>query len=177
MKSLLEYITEQILLEYNQMGDTYFNCKSTKVRSNPRLSKFNFIATSGGHAVERGVERKINNDEVTSLILDCWERIKKGYESGKYLAAKYDTNEVGSVIGLHSTERTPEGYLTVILTIKKYHPTADYFELEVVTVCKTKTMDGWKEKTEDGKTLNHPERGQLNLWDQEGIHYRGKQDD
>lgn len=72
MKSLLEYITEQILLEYNQMGDTYFNCKSNKVRSNPRLSKFNFIATSGGHAVERGVERKINNYEVTSLILDCW---------------------------------------------------------------------------------------------------------
>ena len=104
-------------------------------------------------------------------------RIKKGYESGKYLAAKYGTNEVGSVIGLHSTERTSDGYLTVILTIKKYHPTADYFELEVVTVCKTKTMDGWKEKTEDGKTLNHPERGQLNLWDQEGIQYRGKHDD
>ena len=67
--------------------------------------------------------------------------------------------------------------MTVILFVKSYIERENYYNIEVVTVCKTKTMDGWKEKTEDGKTLNHPEKGQLNLWDQEGIQYRGKQDD
>lgn len=171
MKSLLEYILESQIIE--KLEPIY----SFKRDINPiSQEKFRFKVISG-HGNERSVERRIKDREIISLIKDCWSRIKVGYESGKYIEGAYNSKRNGSVLGLHSTERTEDGYLTIILYIKKYHPDADYFELEVVTVCKTKTMDGWKEKTEDGKTLNHPERGQLNLWDQEGIKYRGKQDD
>ena len=171
MKSLLEYILEHQILE--KLEHIYYFKRD---RNPVAQERFRFKVISG-HGNERSFERQIKDREIISLIKDCWYRIKSGYESGKYIEGAYSSKRKGCIIGLHSTERTDDGYLTIILYIKKYHPDADYFELEVVTVCKTKTMDGWKEKTEDGKTLNHPERGQLNLWDTEAINYQGKVDD
>lgn len=173
MKSLLTYILESFIDE-GVFSGKYYDCLRT---SKNNREKFNFRLRSEGHAFERGIERNIESYEVSNLVKECWYKIKKGIETKKYLINQYNSNKPGSIIGLHSSEKTREGYLTVILFIKSYIEKENYYNIEVVTVCKTKTMDGWKEKTEDGKTLNHPERGQLNLWDQEGIKYRGKQDD
>ena len=38
-------------------------------------------------------------------------------------------------------------------------------------------MDSWKETTDDGKTMNRPDRGQLNIWDRMAIDHYNKTDD
>lgn len=168
MKSLVEYIIEGVF------GGKYYDCLRT---SKQNRQKFNFRLKTAGHAFERDQERNIDSQEVSSLVKECWSKIKKGLEDKKYLINQYNTNKPGSVIGLHSSEKTRAGYLTVILFVKSYVAKEDYYNIEVVTTWKGKNMDSWKETTDDGKTMNRPDRGQLNIWDRMAIDHYNKADD
>ena len=77
---------------------------------------------------------------------------------------------------MHSTEKTKYGYLVAVVFPTKYHKIADYYDIEVVTTYKYKNFDDYKRKSTDGKTMYHPEHGQLQMWDNEAINYRNKKD-
>lgn len=73
-------------------------------------------------------------------------------------------------------KKTKYGYLVAVVFPTKYHKIADYYDIEVVTTYKYKNFDDYKRKSTDGKTMYHPEHGQLQMWDNEAINYRNKED-
>ena len=137
---------------------------------------FNFSLSSGNHAVERTVDRNIQTGEVVSLMRDVWPRDMQAIEAGSILIDHKDSNKSGSSVLLHSTEKTKYGYLVAVVFPTKYHKIADYYDIEVVTTYKYKNFDDYKRKSTDGKTMYHPEHGQLQMWDNEAINYRNKED-
>ena len=171
MKSLSQYIAEALI---DEAFIAYYRHNRAPKKD---AEKFNFNLIGGDHAVERGSERRTNSREVTSLVKDCWSRIKAGIESGKYLINQKKSKKPGSCISLHSSEKTEYGYLTVVLIPKKYHPQSNYYYLEVVTIWKGKDIESWKTGDGSGKSMYHPEHGQLDMWDNFALQYRYKKDD
>ncbi len=169
MISIFEYLKNHIEPTEETINEGCFlYCKNNK--------QFNFRLSSGNHAVERNVERNIKTGEVVSLMRDVWSRFKKAIEDGYILIDQKDSNKSGSSVLLHSTEKTKYGYLVAVVFPTKYHKIADYYDIEVVTTYKYKNFDDYKRKSTDGKTMYHPEHGQLQMWDNEAINYRNKED-
>lgn len=171
MKPLFVYIKENInnIIELINEDVPHFYQKYPNKR-------FNYKLVSHGHAAERDMERLISDAEVVGLMKDVWTKVKNAIETGKVLINQKDTKKSGSSIAIHSSEKTRTGYLTIIIFPSKYHKNAQYYDIEVVTTWKGKTMDSYKEYDEEGKTMYHPEYGQLDIWDNFGNSHYEKQD-
>lgn len=143
----------------------------------PKPIKFNFRLGSHGHAAERDTERLISTGEVLELFKDCWSRIKSYIENGKILINQRNSNKPGSSFSLHSSEKTKTGYLTIVCFIKSYNSIKKYYDVELVTTYKGKTIDSWKIGDGTGKTMYHPEKGQVDIWDNFAIAHFDKKDE
>lgn len=166
MKSLSTYLLEQLLLEYRN-----YNVNS---------SKFNFKLESTGkidHSSERMFTREISDSEIRILVQDVWRKIEKGIKQGKILINQRNSNKQGSSISIHSYDKTKSGYLTVIVFVKKYDKNKDFYTLEVVTAWKVSKITSYKDKDpKTGKTMYHPETGQIDIWPNFAIEYLGMED-
>lgn len=172
MLSLISFLRENLIVPILEEAPFFYQRKVE--------GKFNYKLTSHGHAAERDRERQITTEEVKSLVKSCWSKIKKGIEDGKILINKKDSKQSGSSVALHCSDKTRSGYLVVIIFPVKYHKNSDYYEIEVVTTWKGKTLDSYKEpfKDKDGKEkcMHHPEYGQLDIWDNVAIEHYDKKD-
>lgn len=180
MKSLVKYIKENLaetLEEYIDLlcegafGGSYFS------RNPKKFPKYNFNLRSEGHAFERDMERGVTTKEVSTLFCSVWDKFKRGIENGKILINARSSKKPGSSVSIHSYEKTKNGYLTIVVFVRKYHKTSDYYDIEVVTTWKGKKIESFKDKDpKTGQTMHHPEKGQLDMWEDFAIEHYGVED-
>ena len=167
MKTLVEFIKEQLQINEGVFTSFY---KS-------KNDKWNFNLFSRGHAGERSTERMVKTSEIIELFKDCYSRIKKYIELGIIKVNKYGTKTHGSAFALHSSDKSQTGYLTIICYPVKFKKEKQIWDFEIVTMWKGKKMDSFMEKDpKTGKTMNRPEFGTIDIWDNQAINHYDKKD-
>lgn len=171
MKGIIQYIKENRIESYLIEFDTDMLNESESVVYHKHDKRFNFDLIGYGHPVERSSERRSSNSDIAALVKDCWNRIKKGIEDGLILVNQTNSGKSGAQVCLHSSTKDDEGYYLTVVFFVQNHVTKnnqDYYTLLLKTVFNGTTVDEWKEG-KNGKSMYHPERGQLDMWDSYGI--------